>query len=158
VWGYSPGHRLDLVVNRMMHDAIHRERVTAQTNAWRPLVHIEDVARNVAYYVENGETGIRNVVGENVQMYELAERIGEYVGVPVTFDEGSADQRNYRARNGGLHPIHSVFSDADLNDLWVNTQLLPTSAADPTDRYVRINSLRRLMNLGLLDKNLRRTA
>lgn len=156
VWGYSPGHRLDLVVNRMMFDAIHSERVTAQTNAWRPLVHVEDVARNVTHYVENDATGIRNVVGENVQMQALAGRIADYVGVPATFDDGSADRRDYRARNSGLRSLHSVFNDDDLFDLFVNTQLLPVSAVDPTDRYTRLNSLRRLMNLGLLDKDLRR--
>lgn len=158
VWGYSPGHRLDLVVNRMMFDVVHRDRVTAIGNAWRPLVHVEDVARAVTDCVDSDEQGIRNVVGENVQMQELAYRIGdEFAEVEVICADGGGDTRNYRAHGEGIGTMRSVFSDEDLHDLWVNTQLLPVvSAIDPTDRYTRLNSIRRLRNLGLLDENLRR--
>jgi len=44
VYGYSPGHRLDLVVNRMVHDALANDLVRANGNAARPLTHVEDAA------------------------------------------------------------------------------------------------------------------
>jgi len=155
VWGYSPGHRLDLVVNRMMFDAINRVEVTANGTAWRPLIHVEDVARAVVKYVENEEVGIRNIVADNVQIDDLGDLIAEYTGAGFSPNPGNADQRDYSAVSDFDYK-HSVFDERDLHDLWVNTQLLPLVGADPTDRYIRLNSLRRLKNLGLLDDNLYR--
>lgn len=155
VWGYSPGHRLDLVVNRMIYDAIHAKRVTATGNAWRPIVHVEDVARAVADAVVSTDTGIRNIVGENVQMQELADRIADYCDVPRTYTTGDGDTRDYRALGYEMGPMRSVFDDADLSDLYVNTQLLPVKSID---HYIRIKSIQRLKALGLLDESLRRAA
>jgi nucleoside-diphosphate-sugar epimerase len=157
VWGYSPGHRLDLVVNRMMFDAIHKGVVTVSGSSWRPLVHIEDVATAITHYAENDVIGVHNIVGDNAQMDDLGTLIAEYAGVNVEQHPETPDKRDYTAASE-YGAEHSVFNEDDLRDLWVNTQLLPVMAADPTDRYTRLNSIRRLKNLGLLDNDLRRIA
>lgn len=154
VWGYSPGHRLDLVVNRMMFDAIHKGVVTANGNAWRPLVHVEDVGWAVCEFVDaDWSTGVRNIVGDNAQIDDLAELIADYAGVAVEHHPETADRRDYSAIST-FGADHSVFNESDLHDLFVNTQLLRASAADPADRYIRLRSLERLKNLGLLDADL----
>ena len=71
VYGYSPGHRLDLVVNRMAYDAVTKGYVSATGNAWRPLVHVEDVASAILFMLDQPWTGVYNVVGENAQMMPL---------------------------------------------------------------------------------------
>ena len=157
VWGYSPGHRLDLVVNRMMFDAIRKGVVTVSGSSWRPLVHIEDVAAAITHYAENDVVGVYNIVGDNAQMDDLGTLIAEYAEVNVEQHPETPDKRDYTAASE-WDAEHSVFNEDDLHDLWVNTQLLPVLFPNPEDRYTRLNSIRRLKNLGLLDYDLRRIA
>lgn len=103
VWGYSPGHRLDLVVNRMTFDAIHKGRIRATGNAARPITHVEDVADAILTFLGNDKVGTFNIVGENVRMFDLADRIaaeykrmtGEFV--PVIKSPAGDDARDYMA-------------------------------------------------------------
>ncbi len=131
VWGYSPGHRLDLVVNRMVHDATFGA-ITATGNAARPLVHVEDVADAVLTFVENDAQGIYNIVGENIRMYDLADRVALASGkrnLRVAKLAGSADARDYMASGAkalaraNWLPQHRLADS--LPDLFVHTHALP---------------------------------
>ena len=102
VWGYSPGHRLDLVVNKMTYDGLHLGRIDATGNAARPITHVEDVADAITTFVENDRQGIYNIVGENVRMYDLADRIASAiesitVKPAVVKHPTGADARDYMA-------------------------------------------------------------
>lgn len=114
VFGYSPGHRLDLVVNRMMHDALNKGRVLATGNAARPLVHVEDVARAVVHFVEQREWyGVYNIVGDNIRMHALGEAVASFCGVPHVKVESGPDARDYmasaeKARLAGWTPTRTV--------------------------------------------------
>jgi len=112
VYGYSPGHRLDLVVNKMTFDALARGHVTASGNAWRPLTHVEDVADAVLFFLTRGQ-GVYNIVGENRQMNDLAREVGRFADVPVVLKATTGDTRNYRASGdraafAGWTPAHTV--------------------------------------------------
>ena len=74
VFGWAPNHRLDLVVNRMVFDAVTIGEVTVNGNAARPLTHIEDVASAVVWAVEGDATGVYNVVGDSF-LAEAVERL-----------------------------------------------------------------------------------
>ncbi len=153
VYGYSPGHRLDLVVNRMAWDAVNVGVVTATGNAARPLVNVEDVADAVLFMLDRPETGIYNVVGENVRMHALASSIGKYAAVPVRLLPPGADQRDYMASGDklaalGFRPKRTV--EGSLPVLFERTIRLPYSR----DRYERLPALKRLMERNL-DTNLR---
>lgn len=148
VYGYSPGHRLDLVVNRMAWDAVNVGLVTATGNAARPLVHVEDVADAVLFMLDRPETGIYNVVGENVRMHDLAGQIGKYAAVPVRLLPPGADQRDYMASGDklaalGFRPKRTV--ESSLPVLFEHTIRLPYSR----ERYERLPALRRLMERNL---------
>ena len=154
VYGWSPGHRLDLVVNRMTYDATHGLGITVNGNAARPLTHIEDVARVIVFMLDRGETGVYNVVGENWRMRDLADLISQANRATRVIEKpAAADLRDYAASGDkllglGWQPASGV---AD-----VLPDLIPRTAALGTpSRYVRLDALRNLIASGYLDSDLR---
>lgn len=152
VYGPSPNHRLDLVVNKMVHDAIVNRRVIANGNAARPLTHIEDVASAIVWAVENEAQGIHNVVGENTRMLTLARDVADLASCPVVSIDGGPDTRDYMASGSkllaaGWSPTRTVAGS------------LPALFDFTTDPAfaggVRIQQLRALIDGGTLDKHLR---
>lgn len=113
VFGHAPNHRLDLVVNRMVFDALNNGGVRVQGNAARPLVHVEDVASAVLWAVNGHAQGIYNVIGENVRMRDLGRDVASFADVPVKYEDGGADARDYQASGekllrAGWAPSRSV--------------------------------------------------
>lgn len=155
VFGPSPNHRLDLVVNRMVYDVINEARVTAHGNAARPLVHVRDVASAIAWSVDHRPPGIYNVVGENVRMGELAVTVTSTLGGRLSNAPDVVDSRDYMASGSklltaGWHPSRTVA--ASLEELREHT--LPLHLSE----HVRLHQLRRLMDAGVLDSHLRYAA
>ena len=105
-YGVSPKLRLDLVVNNLTGFACATGEVRLQSDgsAWRPLVHVEDIARAFVAVLSAPIAAIHNQafnVGrtdENYQIREVAQMVGEAVpGSRITFAEGSGtDPRCYR--------------------------------------------------------------
>ena len=139
VWGYSPGHRLDLVVNKMMHDALYTGKIAASGNASRPIVHVEDVADAVLFFLTaKYAKGVFNIVGENVRVYEVAEKVAavadyhlnSWIGKRTVIEAQTptADARDYRASNSrayslGWEPNYEL--NDGLSDLAILTANLP---------------------------------
>jgi nucleoside-diphosphate-sugar epimerase len=153
VYGPSPNHRIDLVVNRMVRDALDKGVVTATGNAARPLVHIEDVASAITWAVDADVNGIFNVVGENVRMVDLARAVAEATGTAAQVASGGADTRDYMASGSkilraGWSPLRSVAGS------------LPyiIEHARETVGHVRLEQLRALTESGALDQQLRYAA
>lgn len=103
LFGVSPRMRLDLVVNRMVSHAVSGKAIQVNGgDQWRPLLHVRDAATAYRHCVDlpledvpAGEAF--NVVGENVTVGGLAERISERLGgVLLDIREGGLDQRSYR--------------------------------------------------------------
>lgn len=161
VYGWSPGHRLDLVVNRMVYDATHGLGITVNGNAARPLVHVEDVARAIVFMLDRPETGIYNVVGENWRMAaladEVAHRVHEATGKRprVKTVPADADQRDYAADGSKLRTLGLNFENSV-------THTIPDLAAKslalggPRSRYERLSAIRNLISSGALTPDLRR--
>ena len=159
VFGPAPNHRLDLVVNRMVFDALNSNGVIVTGDAARPLVHVEDVASAVLWAVEGDQRGIYNIIGENVRMKALGRAIAHYAGVPVKYQSGGADTRDYmasgeKALRAGWAPTRSV--EGSLPALFTHTEQY--DAYDLPD-HVRLLQLQRLIDAGELDpKTLRNAA
>ena len=104
--GMSDRLRLDLVLNDFVASALTTGAIEllSDGSAWRPLIHVEDMARAIAWASARGSDGgegLRVNVGSdgwNVRIRELAEAVeAELDGVEVTFAEGAApDTRSYR--------------------------------------------------------------
>jgi len=105
-YGISSRLRLDLVLNNLVAWAhtTGRVRLLSDGTPWRPLVHIEDIARAFQVVLEAPRELVHdrawNVgrTAENYRIRELAEIVAETVpGTAVELAAGAGpDQRNYR--------------------------------------------------------------
>lgn len=112
VYGGSPRPRLDLVVNDLVASGLGRGRIVLLSDGspWRPLVHVEDVARTMLAALEAPREAVHarafNVVppGENYRVREVAEIVSRVLdGCPTAFAEGAAaDARDYRVSGARL--------------------------------------------------------
>ena len=160
IYGYSPRMRFDLVVNIMTAHAYHKKKITVYGgDQWRPLVHVRDVARAIIAAIEAPEDRVArrvfNIVGENVRIRELAERISRTVGgVPIEIKPTTTDERNYRVsgerarRELGFEPQESIengvrelldlmkrgfFKDFDTSPIYNNYKALRRTYPPPAD-------------------------
>lgn len=158
LYGQSPGHRLDLVVNRMCYDAVHGRGVTVFGNAARPLTHVRDAAASIVHAVELGYmAGPYNVVGENWRMQDLGRAVADATGAQLIFKPGGADARDYSAsgerlrREVGWSPRRTV--KATIPQLVVDSFNLGLPS-----RYVRLETLKSLMSANVINQQLRSAA
>lgn len=157
LYGYAPVHRLDTVVNKMVADAIGPDRtISCNGNAWRPLTHVEDAAAAIVQMVESDDQGIYNVVGENLQILDVAHAVRDFTGAALLYYDETNDRRDYRAngdklRATGWENMHTVAGSLPV--LAERTLHLP-----PGRDYVRLTALKRLIESGYLDQNLERAA
>ncbi len=102
LFGLSDSHarlRTDLVVNVLTIRAALESRMTVFGGAqYRPLLHVRDVSTAVGAHVDSNMSGIFNLLGENLTVLDMAERIREHVADAeiVTTDMPFQDLRNYR--------------------------------------------------------------
>ena len=171
VFGASPRLRLDIVLNNLCAWAhtTGRIRLLSDGMAWRPLVHVQDVARAALTLLEAPEDEVRGEafnVGTEQQNYlvrELAEVVASVTGCTIEIAGGSeADQRSYRvdfSKFGRAFPGLALEWDSqrgsqELIDAYRRVGL--TLDDFESDRYVRLRRLRSLLDEGELDPDLRR--
>lgn len=105
-YGTSPRLRTDIVVNDLVGHAFTSGEVLIKSDgsAWRPLVHVEDIARAFLAVLEAPREAVHDQafnVGRNEENYrirEVAEMVSDAIhGSRVTFAEGGEpDLRSYR--------------------------------------------------------------
>ena len=104
-YGVSERLRGDLVVNNLTGFAVATGKVFLKSDgsSWRPLVHIEDIARAFCVLMDADAADVHDEafnVGhtrENYLISEVAEIVGEVTGADVEMsDEAFNDLRNYR--------------------------------------------------------------
>jgi nucleoside-diphosphate-sugar epimerase len=107
VYGVSPRMRLDTVLNDLVAQAVIYGRVTVYSDGkpWRPVIHVEDVARSFRRVLEAPQADIHNEAFNNGaehvnhQVLELAQMAADAVpGAELVVEaRPGADQRTYRA-------------------------------------------------------------
>jgi nucleoside-diphosphate-sugar epimerase len=170
-YGISAKLRGDLVVNNLVGYAFTTGQVLIKSDGmpWRPLVHIEDIARAYLAVVEAPRERVHNeafnvgATDENYRVREVAELVAETVpGSTVTFAAGaSPDTRNYRVScdkirelvpgyrpqwtlRRGIEQLYRAYAMAGL-----------TEAEFLGPRYMRLQHLKNLMAQGRVDGRLR---
>jgi len=116
VFGFSPRMRWDLVVNAFVMQAFKHGRLDVWYGgeAWRPVVHIKDIAEAHIRCLEAelGKVGgeVFHVVHKNYRVLELAHRVRKAlaeleirVEVDVNYDE--VDKRSYQVSNQKLSRV-----------------------------------------------------
>lgn len=170
--GLSPRHRGDLVVNNLTAFAYATGEVLMQSDGtpWRPLVHVEDIARAFLGLLEASRERVHNEafnIGADEENYQIADvaRIVEEVvpGSRIAFAQGAGpDRRSYRVSFAKLerafpelHPRWSVRASAE--------QMLAAYRAHELriedftgSRFMRIAHLKERLAAGALDEALRR--
>jgi nucleoside-diphosphate-sugar epimerase len=172
-YGVSPRLRADVVVNNLVAVAFTTGEVLIQSDGtpWRPLVHIEDIARAFIAVLHAPRSLVHNEafnVGrseENYRVRDLGALVEQVVpGSKVRYAEGGGpDPRCYRVDCSKIlrtlpefQPQWNVRRGMEqLRDAFARYGL--TREDLNGDRYFRIRRIRALQAEGLLDDTLRWT-
>jgi nucleoside-diphosphate-sugar epimerase len=170
-YGVSPRLRFDLVLNNLVAWAYAKGRVHIKSDGtpWRPIVHIEDIARAFLTVLAAPREVVWNQalnVGqteENYRIHELAEIVREVVpGSRIEYArDGGPDPRCYRVDFGKIHRLVPKFKpqwDArrgaqELYAAYRTAGLVLEDCEGP--RFKRIDHLKQLMAAGRVDTALR---
>ena len=170
-YGYSPRIRFDLVINNLVAWAFTTGQVRLKSDgkAWRPVVHVADIARAFKAVLEAPRDVVFNRafnVGrtdQNFRIRDIAQTIAENVpGCTVTFAESAhADPRCYRVRCDrlpnevpGFAAQWDVASGArQLYEAYRDHGLSLDAFEGPT--YQRLGHLKQRLSQGEVDDSLR---
>ncbi|MCP3951987.1 MAG: SDR family oxidoreductase [Desulfobacterales bacterium] len=171
VYGLAPRIRFDLVVNNLVAFAVATSKVLLKSDgkAWRPLVHVSDVARAYVAALEasaqtvSGESFNIGRTDENYQIIDVAKIICNAIpGCEIELtDEPISDTRNYRVNCDkivqclpGYRPQWRV--DEGVLELYTAFQSSPVLVADfEGQRFNRLVHLQKLVEAGRVDASLR---
>jgi nucleoside-diphosphate-sugar epimerase len=110
VYGLSPRMRFDLVVNAFVAQALTTGRIQVfAPAAWRPLIHVADVADAIAAVTQAPAGRVSGEVfnvgsADNWQLADVARLVASACGPGVEIDitPASGDSRDYRVSTGKL--------------------------------------------------------
>jgi nucleoside-diphosphate-sugar epimerase len=171
VYGLSPRMRFDTVFNDLLGRAVATRRVVVYGDGrpWRPVVHVRDLVRAFAVALEAPIESVHNEAF-NTGAEHLNHQVGELARIAVDAVPGctlevlarpSADQRTYRA---SFAKWARTFPECEfewtpergareLRDAFESIGLRPSDFEDA--RFTRLAWLRRLLDAGELDADLR---
>lgn len=170
--GASPRLRLDLVLNDFVASAVQNARIEVLSDGspWRPLIHVEDMARAIEWALTRGGAPLLNVnVGSQQwtwQIGSLAREVGSVLGdIEVSINRAAQpDSRSYRVDFSlfrCLAPDHQPQKDfgaavRELRDMIDRIDF----GGQPfrKSQHLRLNALRELKLAGELSPELRRVA
>lgn len=170
--GMSERLRLDLVLNDFVAGAVVARRITILSDGtpWRPLIHIEDMARAIDWAVgraaPNGGTFLAVNTGSsewNYQVKDLAQAVARIIpDVSVAINKNAQpDRRSYQVDFSlfrRLAPTHQPTVDLVGAIRGLKDGLEAMGFADGNFRnsqFMRLKVLTRLREHGILDDQLR---
>lgn len=170
-YGVSPRIRFDLVINNLTAWAMTTGRVFLKSDGtpWRPVVHVEDIARAYIAVLHAPVETIHNEafnVGsttENYQMRELAEIVQDIVpGCRVDYaDDAGPDKRCYRVDCNKIARVLHEFKPQwtarrGIEELYQEYKKIGLTLEEfEGEKFMRIAHLKWLMKSGLLDEDYR---
>ena len=173
-YGVSPRMRMDLVLNNLAAWAFTtgRIRILSDGTPWRPLAHVEDIARAVVAVLDAPVALTHNQAlnigadSENYQVRELADLVHDALPAAVMeyARDGDPDPRSYSVDFGKFARAFPDFTFAWSARLGVDELVKAYGAVGLTlddflsSRYTRLKRLRELLEKGAIDPDLRWTA
>jgi nucleoside-diphosphate-sugar epimerase len=170
-YGWSPCFRADLVLNNLACWAYTTGeiRILSDGTPWRPLVHVQEIARAFLTLLAAPLDRIHNQVinigaaGQNYRVSELSILVQQaFPGSGVSYvDGGGPDPRSYRvdfAKSAELLPKYQPSWEArsgaeQLCRAFTEVDLRRDEITGP--RYTRLARLKELIDAGQLDDTLR---
>ena len=170
-YGFSPRFRADIVLNNLVGWAFTtgEVRIMSDGTPWRPLIHVEDIARAFVAILEAPREKIHNqafnvgVNGENYQIRDLADLVEEIVpGCHIQYaGQGGPDPRNYRVDFSKLATHVKSFvpkwnARLGTKELFEVYRRAGLTLDDFQGRkFTRLTQIKHLMSSGYLDSALR---
>jgi nucleoside-diphosphate-sugar epimerase len=170
-YGVSPRMRFDLVINNLVAWAYASGIVYLKSDGtpWRPVVHVEDIARAFMAILRAPREVVHNQaynIGSNTENYrilDLAKIVEKTVpGCRIEFaKDAGPDKRCYRVDFG---KFHSTFPDykpkwnasSGAENIYQSYKMYGVRQDDfEGPRYKRIEHIKQLLSLGRLDETLR---
>jgi len=170
-YGVSPRLRADVVLNNLVCWAFTtgRVRIMSDGSPWRPIVHVEDIARAFAAALIAPREAIHNQAfnvgadGENYRVRDIAEIVrGTVPGCEVEYvGTSNPDPRDYRV---DFRKIAQALPDfrpqwdarRGAQELYDACRRVNLTLADFQGRkFIRLNQLKYLLETGRLDETLR---
>jgi nucleoside-diphosphate-sugar epimerase len=115
VYGLSDTYsrpRMDLVGNYMTVSAMRKGCILVNGGEqWRPMIHVQDVAKIIVGNLETKHRGIFNIARANVRIKELAGLVAFHTNAKIETIPQAGDMRNYQV-NAGKAFHKGVISDA----------------------------------------------
>lgn len=172
--GMSSRLRLDLVINDFVAGAISSGEITVLSDGspWRPLVHVKDMSRAMAWALERDQENGGNFLATNVgsdewnyQVKDLANAVAELIpGTTVTINtEAQPDKRSYRvdfSQYRRIAPDHQPLMTLESTILELKSGLESMKFSDENFRqseYMRLKVLEAHLQADRLDAELRWT-
>ncbi|RYV50761.1 NAD-dependent epimerase/dehydratase family protein [Pengzhenrongella frigida] len=165
-YGSSPRLRADIVVNNLTGAAFTRGDVRLQSDgrSWRPLVHVEDIARAFLAVLEAPRDVVHDQafnVGRDedvVQVRTIAEQVSEITGAPVSFAaDAGPDTRNYQVDFTKIRTQLPAFEPRwtipdGVREIWAHAGERGLTSDDfEGARFVRLEKIKQLGASGRLD-------
>ena len=170
-YGVSPRMRFDIVLNNLTAWAMTTGLIYLKSDGtpWRPIVHIEDIARSFIGALEAPEEAVMNQAfnvgrtSENYTMKELADIVAEAIPaarIEIAPDAGP-DKRSYRVNFEKIATVLGTFKPEwnarrgarQLSDAYRCTDLTLEEFEGP--RYQRVAHIQKLIADGVLTHELR---
>jgi len=168
-YGVSPRMRFDLVLNTMVVCAMTRRTIVVTNGGthWRPLVHVEDIARAFTAALEAPRALVHaqafnvGATDDNYRIGDIARIVAARVSCAIQQPPNQGvDNRSYRvdftkiARTLGFRPKwHAESGIAQLQAALESQPVTFDESLGP--RFMRLAQLRRLLDEGRLDDSLR---
>lgn len=173
-YGVTPKLRLDLVLNNLVASAFTTHVVLLKSDglSWRPIVHVEDIARAFLAVLRGPADAVRNEIfnigntHENYQIRELAEIARDTVpNSRIEYTKDAApDKRCYRVDCSKLIRVLPEYkpewnAKQGAEQLYQAFSMCGLTVEDfEGPRYKRIEHLKNLLSIGVLDGTFRRGA
>lgn len=170
VYGCSPKQRMDLVVNNLVAWAVTTGKINLLSDgkAWRPLIDVYDLSRIFLLMLKSPKELIHNEtfnIGSTNQNYlvkDVALEINKKMPkCQITFGIGATfDKRNYRVNFDKLEKTFPDFkfkinlSKSISNLIKEFSKINLTKKEFESDKYIRINRIKKLLVSKKLNKNL----
>ena len=169
-YGLSPRLRFDIVLNNLVGWAVTKGLIYLKSDGspWRPIVHIEDIARAFLAGLQAPKEQVSNQafnVGQtehNYRIREIAAAVAEVVPgcrLEIAADAGP-DKRSYRVSFEKIARVLPAFEPQwdvrkGAEQLYAAYRAAGVSLEQLESRYQRISHIKALMGEGILGDDLR---
>ena len=161
VYGYSPRMRFDLAINGMVRGFFKNGKIPILRDGtqYRPFVHIMDVCKAIHLAMEahdekvNGEVFNVGSNEQNVQIFELAQRVASAIGVEFNYEwYGLPDYRSYRVNFSKIKEVLNFHPDYTIEDgVREVYEALKSGKLDPDDpATITVEWYKKLISEGVM--------